>query len=208
MLLLGAGDDLDRVIVHTANTENVAVLAATTHEQPIEHASEELFAPVWTSQQQDIDEGAVRRSIEFLAEQERTPDSIVIRIDLEPRLQHKPLSIHSRRARKTASRSMLEALRAITTAAELMGGRAAIILVFQYRPTKPASLRWLYVLLEELDRNHRSHVRVNTIVFSDPTLATDVASAVVALTSHDFSGARGAFIPIDRDASFQQVLRD
>lgn len=209
VMVLGPGDYLDRAIVRAVASEGAASLATTdgvNHHDLAQHGD---GAPQWTSIEPHIDAFVASRLRYFLEEQGRTPDAVVLHVDVLETLnaRGRPRWWRFGRDFDAVLRTTAEAV----VAAIPRLGKCQVVLLYRLADDRErdSAMRWLdraMLAVLERSRSDGADIRVNGLLVGTDDLHAEAADLVALLCSPIAAGISGALIPMDNGSLAGEYL--
>lgn len=198
--VLGPGDELDRVLLRVLADEGAATYATQTGRSTSQLRQPGGRVPHWVTQEEHLNEATAGRVLSFLDDQGRTPQAVVVHLDMARAFDargHVPWW-RFRSELKAITRTTVD----IALAAVPEGRRSRLVLLHQLtEPDEyPLAVRWMRRASATVIKRAPDTVRVNSVLAGPGSDLAQVAALTAMFCSPLAARVSGALIPVDDGA--------
>ncbi|MDD7945335.1 hypothetical protein PUW79_11895 [Microbacterium sp. NE2HP2] len=199
VLLLGAGDELDRAILRALASEGAWTYATTVSASTTDLTQHSDTASHWVAVEDDVNAFTVGRINNFLTARGRPATSIILHVDVISALGSRgPIRWWRLRSEaKSVMRSASEVLSGATPSKD-----RSLLLLYQlnHHAELASASRWLQRTMSAILKRALPGARVNSILVGPGGVDPDAAAMIAMLCSPVSRRVAGALIPMDDGA--------
>ncbi|MEJ6555052.1 hypothetical protein PQI51_08495 [Microbacterium esteraromaticum] len=196
VILLGVGDELDRVVLRTLASEGAWTYATKPRTSTADLSQHGQASSHWVSVEEHLTLSTVMRIEDFLRERGRPVTTIVLHLDvIAMATSHGPLRWW--RLRSEAKKVLRSATDILSTATPAHG--QSLLLLYQlhdHAELGPAS-RWLRRTVSAIAKRAGAGARVNGILIGPGDVDTNAAAMIAVFCSPVSERISGALVPMD-----------